>query len=217
MRKKSNNFSTQTTETQIEDEIEDCKNTRFLKQCIFSETIWHFVVQISDSRERALWPFPLRISRRVSPATQLPHLSLCLWYRVPRVVLFRTTYRSSASTHWYARIFLSLGVSGYRRLFPKKSNGTRIHGHPPLRRYMQISLPPSRSTARRREYESRCDERPLPRNRKSVAIRDPANSNKARCIPLYPALQLFHRSAAAHARKESAFRLFETWELISTI
>lgn len=57
-------------------------------------------------------------------------------------------------------------------------------------------------------YESHRDERPLPHNRKSVPVRDPADANKARCVPLYPALQLFHRSAASHAqrRKPPGFR-----------
>jgi len=40
----------------------------------------------------------------------------------------------------------SLGVSDYRRLCSKKSNGTRVHERPLLRRCMQIFLLPSRAS-----------------------------------------------------------------------
>lgn len=102
-----------------------------------------------------------------------------------------------------------LRVSGFRRFFSKRSNGTRIRERLPSRCCMQISLPPSRHTARRREYESCCAMRGrclITGNPSPYAIVQ--IQTKPDAVRLYPALQLFfYRSTARPTRAKKASRL----------
>lgn len=181
------------------------RNEKFCKD-VFLKTTFFLSSKFSVKNHLILLPFP--ISKSINLCTS------CCSFDIAHLV-WSSMYVHVDSLRVHPLIRAILRVSGFRRFFSKRSNGTRIHERLPSRCCMQISLPPSRHTVRRREYESCCDERPLPHNRKSVPVRDRADSNKARC--LYPALQLFfHRSAASHAREES-LQACETWELVSAL